>query len=65
MSSKELDGRSIFLVSGTREEYSNNIKIYLARIFEWNFPNIRFESKYTELWLQNLDKSFLPKEYRI
>ena len=53
MSSKELDGRSIFLVSGTREEFSNNIKICLARLFERNFPNIRFESKYTELWLNN------------
>ncbi|MDR4512607.1 MAG: hypothetical protein MRJ93_12985 [Nitrososphaeraceae archaeon] len=53
MSSNELDGKSIFLVSGTREEFSNNIKIRLAKLFERNFPNMRFESKYTELWLNN------------
>ena len=48
-----MDGKSIFLVSGTREEFSNNIKIRLAKLFERNFTNIRFESKYTELWLNN------------
>jgi hypothetical protein len=53
MSSNILDNKSIFLVSGTREEFSNNIKIRLERLFERKFPNIKFDSKYTELTFGN------------
>ena len=49
LSSSELDGKSIFIVSGTREEHANYIKEKLEQLFE-NFP-VRFESKYTELLL--------------
>jgi hypothetical protein len=49
ISSNTLDNKSIFLVSGTREEFSNNIKIRLEKLFERNFPQIKFDSKYTEL----------------
>ncbi len=51
LSSDKLHGKSIFLVSGTREDFSNNIKIRLENLFERNFPNVHFESKYTELML--------------
>ncbi len=50
LSSSELDDKSIFIVSGTREEHANYIKEKLEQLFE-NFP-IRLESKYTELWLK-------------
>ncbi|HEX7178427.1 MAG TPA: hypothetical protein VF220_01795 [Nitrososphaeraceae archaeon] len=50
LSSHELDHKSIFIVSGTREEHANYIKEKLQALFE-NFP-IRLESKYTELWLK-------------
>ena len=49
LSSSELDGKSIFIVSGTREEHANYIKEKLEALFE-NFP-VTFESKYTELLL--------------
>ena len=49
LSSSELDGKSIFIVSGTREEHANYIKEKLEQLFE-NFP-VTFESKYTELLL--------------
>jgi late competence protein required for DNA uptake (superfamily II DNA/RNA helicase) len=49
LSSDRLEGMSIFLVSGTREDFSNNIKIRLEKLFERNFPNVKFISKYTEL----------------
>ena len=50
LSSSELDHKSIFIVSGTREEHANYIKEKLQQLFE-NFP-VTFESKYTELWLK-------------
>lgn len=50
LSSSELDHKSIFIVSGTREEHANYIKEKLQQLFE-TFP-IRLESKYTELWLK-------------
>ena len=48
--SSELDNKSIFIVSGTREERTNYIKEKLEALFE-NFP-VTFESKYTELRLK-------------
>jgi hypothetical protein len=51
LSSNILNNKSIFLVSGTREEFANGIKIRLERLFERKFPNIKFDSKYTELTL--------------
>ncbi len=50
LNSSELDHKSIFIVSGTREEHANYIKEKLQALFE-NFP-VRLESKYTELWLK-------------
>ena len=50
LSSSELDNKSIFIVSGTREEHANYIKEKLEQLFE-NFP-VTFESKYTELLLK-------------
>ena len=53
LSSNELTNKSIFLVSGTREEFTNSIKVRLERLFERKFPQIKFDSKYTELTLGN------------
>ena len=50
LSSSELDNKSIFIISGTREEHANYIKEKLEPLFE-NFP-VTFESKYTELLLK-------------
>ncbi|HET9774355.1 MAG TPA: hypothetical protein VFP25_05155, partial [Nitrososphaeraceae archaeon] len=51
LSFNKLNGKSIFLVFGTRENFSNDIKNRLERLFERKYPDIKFESKYTELWL--------------
>ena len=53
LSGKELDFKSIFIISGTREQHANYIKEKLEQLFENKFPNLTFESKYTELWLKN------------
>ncbi|TLX84655.1 MAG: hypothetical protein E6L04_06530 [Thaumarchaeota archaeon] len=52
LSSSELDHKSIFIVSGTREEHANYIKEKLQQLFEKNFPFLNLESRYTELWLK-------------
>jgi len=53
LSSSELDNKSIFIISGTREEHANYIKEKLQELFDKRFPLLRLESKYTELWLKN------------
>ena len=50
--SSELDNKSIFIVSGTREEHANYIKEKLEQLFDEKFPAVTFESKYTELLLK-------------
>ena len=52
LSSSELDNKSIFIVSGTREEHANYIKEKLEQLFENFIPPVTFESKYTELRLK-------------
>ncbi len=48
--SKELDGKSIFIISGTREEFANYVKKKMEDLFIPRFPNVVFDSKYTKLW---------------
>lgn len=52
LSSADLDDKSIFIISGTREEFANYIKEKLEELFFRNFRFIKLESKYTELWLK-------------
>ena len=53
LSSSELDNKSIFIISGTREEHANYIKEKLQELFDKKFPLLKLESKYTELWIKN------------
>ena len=49
--SNDLDGISIFIISGTREEFVNYVKTKMENSFLPRFPNLVFDSKYTELWI--------------
>lgn len=51
LSTNRLQGKSIFIVSGTREEFANLLKERLADLFTRHYPNLQLESKYTELTL--------------
>src|ERR1041385_4700804 len=51
LATDKLNNKSIFIVSGTREEFANLLKERLANLFSRNYPNLELESKYTELWL--------------
>jgi terminase large subunit-like protein len=51
LSTNRLQNKSIFIVSGTREEFANLLKERLADLFQRNYPDLQLESKYTELTL--------------
>ena len=56
----ELDGKSIFIISGTREEFANYVKKKMEDLFLPRFPNIIFDSKYTELWINKTWIKVMP-----
>lgn len=49
----DLAGKTIFIVSGTREQHSNWIKQQIENLFVNNFANVQFNSKYTELTIKS------------
>ncbi len=58
--SNELEGKSIFIISGTREEFANYVKKKMEDLFLKKFPNLVLESKYTELWIKNTWIKVMP-----
>ena len=60
LSTNELDGKSIFIISGTREEFANYVKKKMEDLFLPRFPNIIFDSKYTELWINRTWIKVMP-----
>lgn len=58
--SNELDGKSIFIISGTREEFANYVKKKMEDLFLPRFPNVIFDSKYTELWINKTWIKVMP-----
>ena len=58
--STQLDGKSIFIISGTREEFANYVKKKMEQLFERRFPAIILDSKYTELVLKNTWIKVMP-----
>ena len=60
MYSDELDGKSIFIISGTREEFANYVKKKMEDLFLQRYPNVHLESKYTELWIKKTWIKVMP-----
>jgi hypothetical protein len=58
--SNDLDGKSIFIISGTREEFANYVKKKMEDLFLPRFPNVVFDSKYTELWINKTWIKVMP-----
>jgi hypothetical protein len=58
--SDELDDKSIFLISGTREEFGNYIKKKMEELFSRRFPDLSFESIDTELWIKKTWIKVMP-----
>jgi len=55
-----LKDKNIFIITGTKVEFANELKVKLERIFEDKFPRIQFQSKYTELWLNKTRIKIFP-----
>jgi len=60
LSTNDLTGQSIFIISGTREDFANNLKIRLEELFEHKYSGIDFKSKYTELVLNRTWLKIFP-----
>ena len=60
LSSSELKGKSIFIVSGTREEFANYVKKKMEQLFEMRFSDLVLDSKYTELTLKETWIKVMP-----
>jgi hypothetical protein len=58
--SNNLDGKSIFIISGTREEFGNYVKKKMEDLFINKFPQLVLESKYTELWIKKTWIKVIP-----
>jgi hypothetical protein len=60
LTSSQLDGQSIFIISGTREEFANYVKKKMEQLFERRFPDLVLDSKYTELMLKKTWIKVMP-----
>ena len=58
--SNDLDGKSIFIISGTREEFANYIKTKMQDLFLRRFLDLVLDSKYTELWIKKTWIKVMP-----
>ena len=52
--------KQIFIIAGTREEFSNDLKVKIEDLFKNRFPEIKLNSKYTELWLNKTHIKVYP-----
>jgi hypothetical protein len=62
LASNRLQNKSIFIISGTREEFANLLKERLADLFTRYYPNLKLESKYTELTLNKVWIKVFPTQ---
>src|SRR5262245_47668464 len=62
LSTNELEGKSIFIISGTREEFANYVKKKMEDLFIKRFPEVAnsFDSKYTELTINKTWIKVMP-----
>jgi len=60
LSTNELHNKKIFIISGTREIHSNDVKERMEKLFTAKFPDLRLESKYTQLKIKNTIIKCMP-----
>ncbi len=54
VSSNRLQGKSIFIIAGTREEFANVIKKKIEQLFDIKYKGIIRDSKYTECYINDV-----------
>lgn len=60
LSTNELDYKSVFIIAGTREEFANEIKERMERLFYNNYRNVIRDSKHTECFIGNTKFKVFP-----
>ena len=60
LSSNNLEYKNIFIVSGTHFRHANEVKIKMEQLFTKNFPFVKLESKFTDLWIKNTNIKIFP-----
>jgi Terminase large subunit, T4likevirus-type, N-terminal len=56
----DLEYKNIFIVSGTHFRHANEVKIKMEQLFTKNFPFLKLESKFTDLWIKNTNIKIFP-----
>lgn len=60
LSSTELEGKSVFIIAGTREEFANEIKERMERLFRNEYRGVIRDSKHTECYINNTKFKVFP-----
>ena len=62
LSSDYYKNKFIHIIAGTREDFANKLIVRLENIFQHKYPDVRFQSKYTELWLNKTLVQIYPSK---
>src|SRR5206468_5875468 len=60
LSSEELENKTIFIIAGTREEFANEIKERMERLFPEEYRNVIHDSKYTQTFINKTRFKIFP-----
>jgi hypothetical protein len=56
----DLDYKNIFVVSGTHLRHANEVKVKMEELFRKRFPNMKLQSRFTDLWIKNTNIRIFP-----
>jgi Terminase large subunit, T4likevirus-type, N-terminal len=55
-----LEYKNIFIISGTYVHHANEVKLRMENLFRNKFPQMRLESRFTDLWIKNTNIKIFP-----
>jgi len=56
----DLEYKNIFVISGTHLVHAHDVKVKMEDLFRKNFPFMKLESKFTDLWIKNTNVKIFP-----
>ena len=56
----DLEYKNIFIVSGTHFRHANEVKVKMEQLFSSKFPLVKLESRFTDLWIKNVNIKIFP-----
>jgi hypothetical protein len=60
VSSNELEYKNVFIVSGTHSTHAHDVKERMQNLFRNKFPSMQLDSKFTDLWIKNVNIKIFP-----